>query len=403
MKTLRLALRTGWRGLALRKGRAALMMLGVAIGIVTLTLVVSTGRGTRARVEKGIASFGPDALVVFAGSPQTHGPGDERVTTLVDSDVEAVRGVGRVRVVAPMVVRVEQPVAAGGRNTTTTVVGSTPDYVEAWDWPVVEGDGIDEAQESGAARVGMIGATAAAALFPDQSPVGRSMRIGDQQFRIIGVLAKRGTSPMGMDMDNRVVVPLSTAMRRLYNTTSYGMVRIRLSDASAADEVAGEVAALLRERHRIGRGETDDFGIRSASAFRQTAATMTGTLTTMLGLVTVISLLAGAFVLANILQAAVSERRVEIGLLRALGATRRQVAQQFVVEGMVVTLLGGAAGVVVGTLAALVLSRTPMPVKATWEPFAFALAASLVVGLAASLVPARRAARIDPATALRPQ
>ena len=261
---------------------------------------------------------------------------------------------------------------------------------------------MSEAHEASAARVAVLGATVAKELFGQDDPVGDSIRVGDQSFKVVGVLARRGASPMGMDMDNRVVVPLSTATRRLFNVSWYSLVRVRATSMGEGDGVAARVTALLRERHRIGAGDADDFAVRSPTAIRTMAAAMTRKLTTMLGLVSIIALVAGAIVLANILLAAVSERRAEIGLHRALGATRRQVVQQFLVEGVIVTLAGGAVGVLVGALVATIMGRMKMPVAVTWEPFALAVVASVVVGLAAAAVPARRAAAIDPAAALRP-
>jgi putative ABC transport system permease protein len=402
MKAIGLAARVGLRGLALRKGRAALMMLGVAIGIVTLTVVVSVAKGAKLKVEGGIQNFGPDALVVAAGSPQFRGPGDERVTTLVDEDVAAIRTLPGVRVAMPMVVRVGQDLSAHGNEHMAAVMGATPDYEEAWDWRVSSGEHISEAHEASAARVAVIGATVAKELFGQDDPVGEPLRIGDQSFKVVGVLARRGASPMGMDMDNRVVVPLSTATRRLFNVSWYSLVRVRATSVEEGDALSGRVSALLRERHRIASATDDDFAVRSPTAIRAMASAMTKKLTTMLGLVSVIALVAGAVVLANILLAAVSERRAEIGLTRALGATRRQVVQQFLVEGVTVTLAGGAAGVLVGALVATMMGRMKMPVAVSWEPFVLAVIASVVVGLAAAALPARRAAAIDPATALRP-
>lgn len=404
MKTFLLAARGAWRGLGLRKGRTALMMLGVAIGIVTLTLVVAVGKGTQAKVERGIANFGPDAVMVVAGSPQTRGPGDERTTTLVPADLEAIRTqVPGLRVVAPMVTRPEQTVVRGDRNTTTVVFGAPPGYEEAWDWRIDSGDWIDEAAEAGAARVVVLGATVRRELFGDEDPVGQSVRIADQSFRVVGVSAVRGTSPMGMDMDNRVVVPLSTAMRRMFNVTWYQMIRTRVEPGADIEDVTGRISSLLRERHAIGAGDSDDFGIRSAVSLRKQAAQMTGMLRLLLWVVSLVALVAGAVVLANILRISVAERRTEIALRRALGATQAQVMRQFLIEGVVVTLLGGAAGVVAGVLLAYGLSAvTPLPLAVGWEPFALALGASIVVGLVASIVPARRAAAVEIAEALRP-
>lgn len=403
MKALGLAARVGWRGLALRKGRAALMMLGVALGIVTLTVVVSVAKGARTKIERGIRNFGPDALGVTAGSPQFRGPGDERVTTLTLDDAAALAALPGVRVAMPMVIRVEQPVAFQGKNHAAMVFGATADYEEAWDWQVVRGEQIADAHDASAARVAVLGVTVVRELFGADDPIGQSIRVGDQAFRVIGVLARRGANPMGMDMDNRVVVPLQTAMKRIFNTTALSAVRMRAAGVDAVDDVGARVTALLRERHHVGLGQTDDFAVRTPTSIRAMAGEMVGKLTTMLGLVTVIALVAGAVVLANILLAAVAERRAEIGLQRALGATRRQIVRQFLVEGIVVTLLGGLGGVVVGTLVTSVLARMPKaPAVVTWEPFVLALLASVAVGVAASYLPARRAAEVDPATALRP-
>ncbi len=403
MKALVLAATAGWRGLALRKGRAALMMLGVAIGVVTLTVVVSVAKGARTKIERGIRNFGPDALGVTAGSPSFRGPGDERVTTLVLEDADALRAIPGVRVAMPMVVRVEQPISFQGKNHAAMVFGSTPDYEEAWDWPVASGEHIDEAQEASSSRVAVIGTTVARELFGTDDPLGQSIRVGDQAFRVMGVLTHRGSNPMGIDMDNRVVVPLSTAMKRMFNTTALSAVRMRANAVGDVDAVGERITALMRERHRIGAGDPDDFAVRTPTKIRAMAGEMIRKLTTMLGVVTLVALGAGAVVLANILLAAVGERRAEIGLRRALGATRRQIVQQFLVEGVVVTLAGGAVGVLLGTVAAFAASRMPrVPAVVTWEPFVLAIVASVAVGLAASIVPARRAAQVDPAAALRP-
>ena len=404
MKALTQVAKIALRGLGARKGRAALMMSGVAIGILTLTLVVAVTRGISAKVEKGVQAFGPDAIMVAAGSPQTRGPGDERVTTLLPEDLAALRDqVPGVSVAVPMVVRLPQTVIRGDRNTTAAIFGSTPDYEEAWDWPVASGEFLTEAHEASLARVAVLGQTVVRDLFGEDDPVGQFIRIGDQRFKVIGVATRRGTSPFGMDMDNRLVVPLSTAMRRLYNVDHYSMVRLRMKPGVDVEQAADSVTALMRQRHHITAGKTDDFSVRSPSSMRKMAATMAGTLALLLGIITVVALGAGALVLGNIMLVAVSERRAEIGLRRAVGATRLQIAQQFLVEGMIVTVLGGAAGVVLGTLAALVLGRLKvLPAMVSWQPFALALGVSLLVGALASLVPARRAAAVTITEALRP-
>ncbi len=402
MKALLLAMRIALRNLALRKGRAVLMMAGVATGIVTLMLVTAVTSGTRQKVETGIQSFGPDAIMVASGSPQTRGPGDERVSTLVAADLEAIRSaVPGLRVIVPIVARSAQTVIAGDRNTTTTVFGSTPEIQEAWDQHAESGEFLSEAHEASSARVAVLGKTTD--LFGDGDPVGQSIRLGDQKFKVIGVAAAKGTSPMGMDMDARVFVPLSTAMRRLYNVDYYSMIRFRIGPGTDMQQAVDQVTSLLRQRHSIGAGDTDDFSVRSAISFRQMAAKMSRTLTLLLSIITVVALAAGALVLANILTVAVSERRAEIGVRRAVGASRGQITQQFLVEGVVVTVLGGLAGIALGTGAALALRLgTKLPVSLSWEPFVLGFVVTIAVGLVASFLPARRAASTNVVDALRP-
>ena len=404
MNALRLAMRIALRNLGVRKGRSALMMSGVAVGIVTLTLVTAVTGGTRQKVEKGIQSFGPDAVMVAAGSPQTRGPGDERVTTLVAQDLEAIRaGILGIRVIIPIVSRSAQTIIAGDRNTTVTVFASTPEFEEAWDQHAESGEFFSEAHEASQARVAVLGKTVVRDLFGQDDPVGQSIRLGDQKFSVIGVAESKGASPFGMDMDNRVFVPLSTAMRRLYNVDHYSMIRFRILPGTDMKRTVDQVASLLRQRHSIGAGDTDDFAIRSAISFRQMAAKMSRTLTLLLGIITLVALVAGALVLANILTVAVSERRVEIGVRRAVGASRGQITQQFLLEGVVVTVLGGLIGIVIGTGVILVLrAGTELPVALSWQPFVLGLLVTIAVGLVASLLPARRAASTDVVDALRP-
>jgi putative ABC transport system permease protein len=404
MKALRLAMRIALRSLGLRKGRAALMMLGVATGIVTLTLVMAVTGGTKQKVEKGIQAFGPDAIMVAAGSPQTRGPGDDRVTTLVPQDLEAIRaGIPDVRVIVPIVSRTAQTVIAGDRNTTVTVFASTPDFEEAWDQHVESGEFLSESDEASLARVVVLGKTAVHDLFGNDDPIGQSIRLGDQTFKVIGVAQPKGTSPFGMDMDNRIFVPLSTAMRRLYNVDYYSMIRLRIDGRVDMEQTVDRITTLMRQRHSIAAGATDDFAVRSPISFRQMAATMSRTLTWLLGIITLVALGAGALVLANILTVAVSERRVEIGVRRAVGASRGQITQQFLVEGVVVTVLGGAVGITLGTVAAFVLrALTPLPLALSWQPFVLGFLVTIVVGLVASFVPARRAASTNVVDALRP-
>ena len=342
--------------------------------------------------------------MVFAGSPRTRGPGDERVTTLVLQDLEAIRAmIAGLRVVVPMIARPAQTLIAGDKNTTATLFATTPEFEEAWDWQVESGEFLSDSHEASLARVAVLGKTVEKELFGAEDPVGQMMRIGDQRFKIVGVAERRGTSPMGGDMDNRVFVPLSTAMRRIYNVDHYSMIRLRIGAGMDMQQTVDQITSLMRRRHGIGSGDTDDFAVRSPIFFQQMAVKMNRTLTLLLGIITLVALGAGALVLANILTVAVSERRAEIGVRRSVGASRGQITQQFLVEGIVVTVLGGLIGILLGTGVALGLKAgTELPLALNWLPFVLGLVVTLAVGIFASIVPARRAASTDVVDALRP-
>jgi putative ABC transport system permease protein len=404
MNALRLAMRIALRNLGVRKGRSVLMMSGVAVGIVTLVLVTAITGGTSQNVEKSIQSFGPDAIMVTSGSPQTRGPGDERVTTLVAQDLEAIRSsIVGIRVVVPIVARAGETVIAGDRNTTLTVVGSTPELEEAWEQHAESGEFLSEAHEASLARVVVLGKTAVRDLFGKDDPIGQDIRIREQKFKVIGIAEPKGTSPMGMDMDNRAFIPLSTAMRRLYNVDNYSMIRFRITEGIDMQRTAAQVTSLMRQRHNIRSGDTDDFSVRSPVSMRQMAAKMSRTLTLLLGIITFVALGAGALVLTNILTVAVNERRTEIGVRRAVGASRKQISQQFLLEGVVVTILGGLIGIVLGATAILALrAGTKLPVVLDWQPFVLGFVVTVVVGVLASFLPARRAASTKVVDALRP-
>jgi len=404
MTALRSTAKIALRNLAQRKGRAALMMIGVAVGLVTLVLVTGVTRGTQREVQRKIRAFGPDAIMIKAGSPTTHGPGDARVTTLLPRDLEAVRtSVEGIRVIAPVVARPTETFIAGDHNSTGVLFGVRPEFEEAWDWHVASGAFFTQAQEASHARVTVLGQTMAHTLFGEEDPVGQSVRIAGQRFEVVGISAIRGTSPIGSDMDNISLVPLSTAMRRLYNVDHYSMIRARFFDNVNIQQAAGNITELMRRQHSIQQGDTDDFALISPATFHRKAAKMSGTLTLLLWIITFVALGAGALVLANILTIAVAERRVEIGVRRAVGATQRQIIMQFLVEGVVVTVLGGVLGIALGVgMVGLLQVSTALPVVLGWEPFVLGPIVTLVAGLLASIIPARRAAATDIANALRP-
>ena len=391
------------KGLLKNKMRTFLMMLGVIIGIATLTVIVSMAKGAQDKVMKGIQNFGPNAIMIQAGGGKMTGPPDEKDTTLTLDDARAIKEtISGLRVAAPYIQRPGQNVIYGDKNTTTNIMGVTPDWEDAWQWHVKDGDFISEEDVSGMTKNCILGRTVAKDLFGEQNPIGETIRIGNVSLKVIGVLQGRGTSPIGTDMDSRVLIPLSTVMRRVFNITYITTIRLYVEEASRLETITREVTSLLRERHHIAPPQEDDFRIRNSLAVAKTVKGVSKTLTTFLGLLSLISLGVGGIVIANIMFASVNERRMEIGIRRAFGARGKDIMNQFLGEALIVTLIGGVAGTILGVgISKGIAMLMKMPAMISWEPFVLAIVFSTIVGVMAGLQPAKRAASMDPVDAIR--
>ena len=391
------------KGLSKYKMRTFLMMLGIIIGIATLTVIVSVSKGMQKKVMKGIQSFGPNAVMVSAGGGKMFGPPDEKVTTLTLDDANAIReAIKGIKAMAPNTMNLEQNIIYGNRNSTSLVAGVTPEFADAWQWYAAEGDFISDEDNASMSKNCMLGQTVVKELFGDQSPIGETIRVNNTNLKVIGVLAKRGTSPMGMDMDRRVMVPLTTAMKRLYNVTYIGMIRMYIDDASRLDEVSKTVASILRERHHITPPQEDDFRVTNTMSMANMAKGVSKTLGTFLALLSLVSLAVGGIVIANIMFISVNERKKEIGIRRAFGATAGDIKKQFLGEALFVTIAGGIVGTLLGVMISMGMAAVrKMPVVLSWEPFALAIVFSTLVGVMAGLQPAKRAAAMDPVDAIR--
>jgi putative ABC transport system permease protein len=392
-----------WKGLSKYKMRTFLMMLGIIIGIATLTVIVSVSKGVQKKVMISIQSFGPNAVMVSAGGGKMFGPPDEKVTTLTLDDANAIReSIKGIKALSPFTINLEQSIIYGNKNSTAPVVGATPEFADAWQWYAEKGDFISDEDNASMSKNCMLGQTVVNELFGDQDPVGETIRVNNTNFKVSGVLSRRGTSPMGMDMDRRVMVPLTTAMKRLYNVTYIGMIRMYIDDASRLDEVSKTVTSLLKERHHITPPQEDDFRVTNTMSMAAVAKGISKTLGTFLALLSLISLVVGGIVIANIMFISVNERKKEIGIRRAFGATAGDIKKQFLGEALFVTIGGGIVGTALGIIVSEVISVIKkMPVVVSWEPFALAIVFSTLVGLIAGLQPAKRAAAMDPVDAIR--
>jgi putative ABC transport system permease protein len=288
------------------------------------------------------------------------------------------------------------------QSTEATVIGAGTNFEESWDWYVDDGEFFDDQDVQGMSRVAVLGQTVVRELFQGANPVGETIRLGNAGFKVKGVLPAKGTSPAGTDMDDRVIIPLTTAMRRTFNTVGLTHVRITTDSVDDVQRVAAEVRALLRERHQIRPPDVDDFRVVTPDVIAGLSQLVAGTLNKVLLAVTALSLVVGGIVLMNLMLLSVTERRHEIGLRRAVGGRRRDLLAQFLFESLMLTLSGGLLGLLAGGGVTVVLGRlSARPIELSWEPAIWAVALSALVGLVFGLLPARRAAGLHPVEALR--
>ena len=392
----------GVQALNTNKVRTFFMMAGTIVGIAALTVIMAIGKGTEKKVLKRIESFGPRALMLIAGGGKDLPPPDFNVTTLRLEDAEAVRDkIKDIEVVTPAAFK-RMPIKAGNAQTRAMVFAVEPDWHDAWDWYVTEGDPIEAEDVATMARVCVIGQTLSHDLFGNGSPIGEYIQIQNVRFRVKGILKRRGTSPLGTDFDNRALIPLTTGLRRLFNQEHITYVRIKVKDLDHIKSVKKQIQQLIHERHHITPPQEDDFRIFSAKAVGELARGTSGTLSILLIALAGLSLVVGGVVLMNILLISVAEREKEIGLRRAVGATRKDILLQFLTESLTVTCSGMVLGSGLGAVVTLLLKQaTKVPVVLSWEPFALSLAFALLVGLFFGVQPARKAAALNPVEALK--
>ena len=405
-----LILKQALRGLSANKVRTFLMMVGVIIGIAALISIVAVGQGAKARVVKSADKmWGTNPIMVTAGAGGPNagphmgmgvGVGSQ---TLTMEDLQAIeKEVPNVRKASPGLLKSDVQVKYHQQAKTTEVFGITPDFREYRSWDVETGEFISEDDVRSLARVALIGETVARELLGDEDPVGARIMIDNVSFKVKGLLMARGTNPSGGDLDDRVMIPITTFSRRLYNVDYLSNIVVQLKDINRMDETANAITALLRDRHQIVPPKQDDFGVRTPSGVVQMFSGTTQTLTLFLGIVSAIALLVGGLVIMNIMLISIGERTREIGIRRALGARRKDILRQFLAEAVMVTLTGGLIGVLAGIAAARALSvMKGMPTVVSWQAIGLAVAFSVLIGIIFGVQPARRAAHMNPVEALQ--
>jgi putative ABC transport system permease protein len=401
--------RIAGRALRVNKLRSVLTMLGIIIGVGAVIAMVGVGAGAQARVAEQISSLGSNLLVVMSGSITQSGIrlGAGSQLTITEEDATAIqREVPAVQVSAPTM-RGSAQIVFGNLNWATGVQGVTSTYLEARDWGVDSGRGITQEDVDGATKVVLLGQTTAQNLFGDADPLGQVIRIKKVPFTVVGLLERKGQNSWGQDQDDVVVIPLSTAKKKVLgvsqaNARSVGAISVKVRADEDMGEAETQIHELLRQRHRLQPYQDDDFSVRNLSEILQTQEQSSRVMTYLLAAIASVSLLVGGIGIMNIMLVSVTERTREIGLRMAVGARGRDILVQFLVEAVTLSLIGGIIGIAMGIGGSTLISyfaewRTLVSMESIVLAFGF----SAAVGVFFGFYPARKAARLDPIDALR--
>ena len=398
--TFRIAL----RALKRNKLRSFLTMLGIIIGVGAVIAMVAIGEGAKALVRSQIASLGTNVLVVIPGTLTQGGArtGFGGVRTLMDSDARAImEEVPSVTLASPTMRQVNQ-VVAGNLNWSTVIQGVAPEFQQIRDWQVEDGRFINQADVGNAAKVALIGQTVASVLFGNEDPIDGVIRIKKIPFRVIGVLGAKGQTGHGTDQDDVVMIPYTTMQKRVMAITHVQSIVVSAVSAEKTQEAQQQMTALLRQRHRIQPDQDDDFFIRNLSDIAEAAQNSARVMAILLGSIASVSLLVGGIGIMNIMLVSVTERTREIGIRMAVGARKKDIMLQFIVEAVVMAAIGGALGTLVGVGSSGMINRMMQwPVLIRPDIIALALLVSGGVGVFFGFYPAQKAANLDPIDALR--
>jgi putative ABC transport system permease protein len=393
--------------------RTGLTMLGIVIGVGAVIAMVAIGQGAASKIREQFASMGTNLLVLRTGNPRQRfgagGPvgGPAQVTSLVPADADAIleKAKDTVAMVA-QVSRGSATVKMGDKSYSTSIVGVTPEYETVAKWPVAEGRFIKSDDQEGRTRVAVVGRSAIENLTGDRSnsPIGQNVAINRSNFEIVGILKEKGSGAFGQDQDDIIIIPCSTAMRRVLNHNHLNEIDITCRTENDMPLAIEQIVSLMRERHKLlpPFPDNDDFNVRSQAEILQASAQSSQTMTSLLGGIALVSLLVGGIGIMNIMLVSVTERTREIGIRKAVGATSHNILLQFLVEALIITTLGGLLGIGLGVGMASMLGKAlGWSVAFQASSVILAVVVSAGIGIFFGIYPARRAASLNPVDALR--
>ena len=400
-------LKISFRALWVNKMRSSLTMLGIIIGVGAVIAMLAVGTGASRKISQQIASIGSNLIIVIPGSITQGGVrlGAGAQSSLTRDDAEAIRReCPAVQAVSSEMRRAAQ-VVFGNQNWATAITGVEPGILEVRDWDLASGRNFFEQDVRNATKVCILGQTVADSLFGSMDPVGQIIRIRKIPFMVVGILDRKGQSPIGQDQDDVIFIPITTAQKKVFGTAhagTIGSIQVKAVSAEALPEAERQVTELLRQRHRIGPGREDDFTVRNLTSMLQVAEQSTRVMTLLLGAIASVSLLVGGIGIMNIMLVSVTERTREIGIRMAVGAKARDIRLQFIIEALTLSLIGGVAGILLGVTVSGILSflagwSTEVSVLSIFLAFGF----SALVGIFFGFYPAYKASLLHPIDALR--